>query len=783
MLFNHQGFNQYQQPGMVNNISNINQIPQQQQMVQNPVTIYTQLSTRNKSFLKMHYYLRDIGIPDNKNAFMLALFDPDLAGVNPYDPRLNQNMKLKILKEVMINYWYYLREVVRLPSQGGVGEGEMYNLHRGNLAFNFLVSLNINTYLELPRQQGKTLATELRLLWVFNYGTTNSYIGLFNKDGPAVKESLGRIKKYRELLPTYLRMDTVLQSDGKKGRKAKDTVERLDHTINKNIMVTFNSSQNKNIASNRLRGKTVPLLWFDEHAFIKFIKETYLNGVPAMSTAMRKARENNVPHGVMITTTPGDLTTDEGIYSFKVREDALEFDESWYGLTAPEIYTMISNNTSNFVHVKFSYKQLGLSEKWFEEQCKELQYDYDRIKSELLLEWSVSNTNSPFKQEDLDTIGRLVKDHTKIIRLLNGKYCLYVYDGVPLKNNIPKYPPIIGVDVATGRFRDSSAITIIDSYTTNVFAVIKNNKIEQDELAALIYEIVTKLMPNAIVNIESNGGFGQAVIATLRKTKIKKNLYFEIKDKLIEEYTENNIRTHKKKKLVKVYGLNSTKKVREVLIDILGERVEHHKDKFISRMIYNELIGMEQKRNGKVEHGSNTHDDLVFSYLMALYVWYEGKNINQWNIRKNMLVTDEDIEEPVEAITEETGEIVEEIEYLNEELDEKKEAIKNTINEYEKISKSYMTNEQFIRNTRKMDDEILMQLIATNKVLRNAYQKRMMVSDEEIEDMLSANNTNNTVVLNHINQLNNLDFDIDKPQEDTAEKCTFKKGDFFGHIQ
>ena len=58
----------------------------------------------------------------------------------------------------------------------------------------------------------------------------------------------------------------------------------------------------------------------------------------------------------------------------------------------------------------------------------------------------------------------------------------------------------------------------------------------------------------------------------------------------------------------------------------------------ISRMIYNELIGMEQKRNGKVEHGSNTHDDLVFSYLMAMYVWYEGKDPKEhFNILKTLL--------------------------------------------------------------------------------------------------------------------------------------------------
>ena len=62
-------------------------------------------------------------------------------------------------------------------------------------------------------------------------------------------------------------------------------------------------------------------------------------------------------------------------------------------------------------------------------------------------------------------------------------------------------------------------------------------------------------------------------------------------------------------------------------MEILKERMIYHKDKFISPILYDELNGLEVKRNGKIEHSNNTHDDQVFSYLIALYVWYEGKNL------------------------------------------------------------------------------------------------------------------------------------------------------------
>ena len=57
------------------------------------------------------------------------------------------------------------------------------------------------------------------------------------------------------------------------------------------------------------------------------------------------------------------------------------------------------------------------------------------------------------------------------------------------------------------------------------------------------------------------------------------------------------------------------------------------------------MQSMEVKKNGKVEHSQNSHDDQVFSYLMALYVWYDGKNLaEKFHIIKNTIKTDEDIE-------------------------------------------------------------------------------------------------------------------------------------------
>ena len=66
-------------------------------------TIYSHKTTKNKSFLDMHHYLKSIGIKNNE--FMLALIDPDLENINPHDPHLNAYYKQKVLRECMCNYW------------------------------------------------------------------------------------------------------------------------------------------------------------------------------------------------------------------------------------------------------------------------------------------------------------------------------------------------------------------------------------------------------------------------------------------------------------------------------------------------------------------------------------------------------------------------------------------------------------------------------------------------------------------------------------------------------
>lgn len=686
--------------------------------------VYYHHSTTNKSFLDMHYYLRDRGIKHNE--FMLLLLDPDLARINPRDPKLPQIYKVKVLRECMYNPWYFLREICRIPDDGNA-LGVPFRLHRGNMAMLFCLMLNLNTSVILPRQTGKTQSALAWYMYLFNFGTNNAEMSFLNKKFEDSKLNLNRIKAIRDLLPSYLKMDQMFAPDGSK-LKGKNSVETMQHPINGNRIRTVPSARDVTSAASLMRGRTTSIIYIDEWAFIKHNKTIYLNMVPAWNTAARNARANHKPFGMLITTTPGILTTDEGIYAFNTREMATKFSEHWYDLSAQEIMDNINSNTnSNFVHIEYTYQQLGYSEEWFRELCINMQKNWPEIRREVLLEWSTATENSPFSKEDLDSIRSLLRAPISSFMVFN-RYTIYVYEKI-LSN---KYPPLIGVDVSGGYQRDSSAITIVDSYSTRVTAEFNCNYISTNDLAALIYEIVSKWMPNAVVNIERNGGYGASVLDKLIHTSIKPNLFFTIKDKVVEERVMGP-QVVKKTQKMRVYGSDSTKNERETLMEILRDRVDYHKDKIISKTIYDELCGLEVKKNGRIEHSQNTHDDQVFSWLWALYMYYYAPDaMNSWGIQRHVLRTDSDLEEAVNEIKEDKSEVLKEFENLDTNM-ETTEDIENQLKFLDSPVGKMLYNDWI--EQQKAADEAALKKILSTKQGREAYERQFHTALPDMEGL------------------------------------------------
>ena len=140
------------------------------------------------------------------------------------------------------------------------------------------------------------------------------------------------------------------------------------------------------------------------------------------------------------------------------------------------------------------------------------------------------------------------------------------------------------------------------------------------------------------------------------------------------------------------------------------------------------------KKSGKVEHSDNSHDDQVFSYLMALYVWYDGKNLAEnFHIVKNTIKTDAD-EELLENEIDDNVEAVESVDNIDGYgFNDDKNDILETL-EFIEANSKYITTED-LKNEQYY--EIIQgrnQILSKDKELREKLAKETGVDESMYDD-------------------------------------------------
>lgn len=239
-----------------------------------------------------------------------------------------------------------------------------------------------------------------------------------------------------------------------------------------------------------------------EFAFMLYNQYAYTAAIPAFSTASQNAKDNHAPYGILITSTPGDLTTEQGQYAYALRNNATPWNEAYYDYSYEKLEELrLSNTKSSFFLIKYTYQQLGKGNEYFNQMCTDLGNDWPKIRREILLEWARTADNCPFRKEDLDTIQLYIREPIRTLFFGRaGQYQFNVYEDIDLR-----FPPIVGVDVAGALYQDSSCITVIDSRTTRVCATLNCNYMPSDDLAEVLYSLTKNYMPNCCINIERNG--------------------------------------------------------------------------------------------------------------------------------------------------------------------------------------------------------------------------------------------------------------------------------------
>lgn len=577
-------------------------------------------TTTNQSAIKMSLILEEMGIKNN--AFFLELLDEDLLNVDPFSEDLTLVQKAKITNEIINNIWYYLREIVRIPTGGGLSR---FEFHRGNIALTWAIINNISSFVIWPRQTYKTTTCCAIYSHFFYWGSTHNKICYLAHEDAATRKNLKQVKDIRDNLPEWLNLSN--------SKKDRDNEKEMYNDSIDNQIICRAPARNEDAARKSGRGLSTPMQFFDEVAFIPYIYDMYDSIAFAYAEVARIAKRNNTPYHQIMATTAGFLNTKEGQWAYKFLNSCADFTEVFYDMDIDKVKNIISNtSTSDFLNLSFMYYDLSKGDDYLEDQKKRVANSLnpkDTLDREVLNVWKDISTEHPLGQDRIDKLVSLVKQPTDYI-VINDTYTLRVYVDV---DKFDWTQSLIGaMDISGNLKNDFSTLTILNQRDGSVVAVLRTNSQSTTLFAMGIVAIMRDLCPNLVLFPERN--YNGAVI-----------------DLIVSHLDNSRRRVYHEDDEEDRPGLFNSKKVRPILFnDILKMAIDEHGHKIYDKNIIGEICGLIRTRAGRIDHKQGEHDDTLISYLLAWYFILYIQNIHLYidkstilsQIDSNMIVKNKD---------------------------------------------------------------------------------------------------------------------------------------------
>lgn len=588
--------------------------------------------THNQSFLQLHEDLKTLGIANNK--FFLRLFDPDLQGIDPFMVNLPLELQIKIFFEVWINPWYYLREISRIPEDGKPicpGGGSEFKIDRNSVSTWFLFLNGIDHYGSKPRQCGKTQDAIAKQLYAFNYGCVSTNFLFFNKDFPQAKVNLYRLKCQREMLPTYLKMEFAYTDDGKID-KGQNNVTSMRNPINGNTIKCMTKATSIDIANSQGRGDTAAMHYMDEFDFWPYSTTIMKASAFSYSRASQNAKANSSLYCRICTSTPGFTSSRDGKAAVSFIDHTLRWEDKYLDLPINQLKAKVHSNKRNgFIYVEHTWKQLKKTERWYEKQCELADYDPNTIAREIDLQRISGNEYNPLKKAHQAYIASNIIEPIMEIDYSENLCPFYVFEKLHRD-----YPYIMIVDPAEGlgSDHDNNAVTVLNPYTLRTVIEYKSPYVTQPMLFNMMDKLLRDHIPYSCIIIEANKG--RELINIVASSMWLSNLWYDadkLNSKIVQvedEYGEAQRQAH----IRKAWGFDTTSKSRAKLFTTLEMLVEEDIDTLCTPFIAKDTLGLIQKPNGRIEAGSEEHDDNLMSKLIGHYVYNNASNLSEYGIEK-----------------------------------------------------------------------------------------------------------------------------------------------------
>jgi len=637
--------------------------------------------TPNKSFTEMaaKYY----GMNVKNCLFHLSLFNRSLIGVDPHSPNLTTEQKTAIAAECAINFWYFIREVIRIPVKGVEG-GISYIANRGNLALSWLYLCHIDTFLIQPRQTGKSVSTDCLMLWLIYFGSSNNSYSLITK-GDLRAENIKRIKGMRDMLPGYL-----VHRD----KKDPDNSEWIGYLNLKNVYKAAIAQGNETAANNLGRGITTATIHIDEGPFLSFIDVTVPAALNATTNARRYAEMNGTPHGNIFTTTAGRRDSREGKYFYGILQKAAVWSEIYLDcVDFKELSELIMNNSGSAapaVNITMSHRQLGYTDEWLRKVIAQNQNTKDSAERDYLNRWTSGNLTSPLS---IALNEKVTSSMREVVweEVTKQKYIIRWYISKrDIEENRGKTHYVIGMDTSDATTTgDGITVVIRDIRDMGVVGVMNFRNTNLVPVSQMVAELLIthtnstlviernraqNLIDHLLIELPKRGidPFKRIYNTLTNDQTVRRTEYQEMASTPLGQRTQEFYDSKRT-----CFGFWTGAQTRSLLYGtVLQESAKQTGWLVRDAELISQITGLVAK-NSRVDHKSNSHDDLVVAWLLTYWFITDARHHDCYGINVGQVMS---VKERTQVFSVQEEAWIEQQERYRAELSDIMDQLKSTTN-------------------------------------------------------------------------------------------------------
>lgn len=601
-------------------------------------------STKNRSWVRQAVMFQQMGLQNYD--FHLALLDPRIEHLDPYDPNLTAEQMQWIKIEIDRNIWYYLREVYRVvPSSGD--DYPPLKCNRHVIAVPFLYYNHITSASCIMRQVGKTLIAEAIKSHQTIGASTGTTLLWVTTDAKKRLDTVRGLKRTLAALPDY-----VYKADPKND---SDNGNEVTNYLCGNVVNYGVGQADPRVAERNGRGYRLPTKFFDEVAETKNAHIIVGAASGSSNAAIRFAKEHGLSYGDVLMCTAGDVRTPEGQFYYNFINSGMIFDERLlYDVKdQKELELVVMEHSRNadapVVNLTFSWRQMGLTLEEYRSirgrAIRDCNGDMDKVGREVDSIWTMQGGGNALTPAQRESIKASERDIVAFDKLLSRFIVNWYVTKSELKTLDAEHRLIMGCDTSQGNGRDSCSITFTDAATA---AVVGRTDISSVNLTVYIQFVVALMMmfDNSVLIIE-NKVSGQAVIdgviaafQAIGKDPFRRmyNLYHQEPERFPGGVNAMNSVPPGRRSL-DFYnsfkgniGYSTNTRLRQELYDVcLFEAISYGghtiRDKTLSAQMQS-LV----RDKGRIDHAVGGNDDAVISYLLTVWFLLFGRNYSRYGI-------------------------------------------------------------------------------------------------------------------------------------------------------